>query len=74
MHRYWLKVTLSKREKEEGGEKIGGPYTHIIPQTQIGAYQIILNTLEIELKVVRIDSTTNERKEATLKKVGGVET
>ena len=38
-----------------------------------GYYQIILNTPEIDLKTVIINSTTIGRGEATLKKIGGAE-
>ena len=57
----------------EDGGRVEGPWTHLIPQIQLGNYQIILNTPEIDQKTGRTNATTTSRKEATLKKVGSAE-
>ena len=57
----------------EDGDGVGGLEACLILQIQLDNYEIILNTLEIDLKTGRTNSTTKGREEATLKKVGSVE-
>ena len=49
------------------------PRPHLVPQTQLDNYQIIVNMPEIKLKTDGTNSTTKGREEATWKKVGSVE-
>ena len=58
----------------EDGDGVGGLEACLILQIQLDNYEIILNTLEIDLKTGRTNSTTKGREEATLKKVGSAET
>lgn len=55
----------------EDGGRVGGHKTCLIPQ--LDNYLITLNTLEIDLKTGRTNSTIKSREHATSKKVGSKE-
>ena len=59
--------------RQEDDVGIAKSKAHLIPQIQPDNYQIILNTLEINLKTGRRSSTTKGREEAISKKVGSAE-
>ena len=59
-----------KGEENNGGRR---PEAALVPQIQLGNYQIILNTPEINLNVGETNSTTKDRQEGTSKKAGSVE-
>ena len=60
-------------ERQEDGVGVGAPWTLLVPQMQVGNYQVILNTPEIDLKTGRTNSMTKGSKGATMKKVGSEE-
>lgn len=57
----------------EDSGTIGESSAPFIPRMQLDNYQVILNTLEFDLKTGRTNSTTQDREEVTSKKLGNAE-